>query len=200
MYPQVTPELRDQLAHERRRLVAMPELAMPPADLSRDERYLFRTRPGTHRGLLFALPLPPEEAAFNDNTVKYQFEKRRWTRLVARPMFPDLDRDAAFEKASELLEDIRDRLGDAVIRFTQVGRAQECVFGTDDEVVAAYVRGLITSGKPPFDRVYEESGKARVVVGSGKDAKAFPNTNAGWNAARNYASTNNIEDIKLVKE
>lgn len=198
-YPAISQEVRDQISADRRRLLSTPEVATPPADLGFGGKYRFRSKPGTRKTILHTIPLKPEAATFKSDE-HHAFALRTWGRIVAQSAFPDMERHAAIEAFAQKMYDLQDRLGDNMIRFARVPRHIECVFSTDDEKVAEYLRGLIASGQEPWDDVYEESGTSRVVVGAGDKAKAYPNTTAGWNAARAYAASSKQEDIKIVNE
>lgn len=194
-YPEIGPETRAQLALERKRLMQNPDGQRFPAELNHRERFVFRTRPGTHRLLQHDLPMPPNEAAYPDPRA-HTFALRVWARLVAQPAFPNNSRDEAIKLMTAKMEDLYERLGDRRLLFTRVPYHVECYYATNDEVVAAYLRDLVARGVGDFKDVYEQSGRSRVVVGD----KAFPDTQGGWGLARAYAAEHGIEDIKLVKE
>lgn len=180
VHPQISAETREALARERKKLAADPSLVLLPADLTANAKYLFRTRPGTYRQLLHKLPLPPDEANFSEHPAKFQFQMRTWGRLVAQPMFPNLKREDAIKAATKRLTEVFERLGSDQIIFRRVKRAVECYYPTDDEVIAGYLRDLIATGREPWDRVYEVSGRSRIVLTPPEgEPIAFPNTEGG---------------------
>lgn len=197
--PLISPEVRAQLAMERRSLVADPNRMQIPAELQFSARHVYRSRPGTHRRILHQLPMPPEEARYGDEK-RYRFDMRRWQQLVARQWYPDLTPEAAAKKLTAYLDQVRDALGDTQLKFTHVARHQECYFVTNDDTVAGYIDRLIANRTAEFANVTKEQ-KARVVVGINTDkAQAFPNTDGGWRLARAYAAEHDITSIELVKE
>lgn len=197
--PVITPEVRAQLAMERKRLLADPGRAQLAAELTFSAKHIYRSKPGTHMHILHQLPMPPEEAASGDEK-QFNFALRRWKAIVAQPWFPDLPREKAAEKLIAYLDGVRDALGDTQLKFTRVPRHKECYFVTNNDVIAGYIDRLIERKIGEFAHVYKEQ-KARVVVGLGTDlAQAFPNTDGGWRLARAYAAEHDITSIELVKE
>lgn len=197
--PGITKETWAELAQERKRLAADPSQNPVAADLTVDTKYLFRTQPNTHRRLTHTLPMRPEESTFGDEK-KFHFQDRRWQALVAEPWFrdefPNLKRDEYAAKMSEMLEALRDELGGIRLTFHRVTGRNECFLATNSDLLAAYIRRLVKDGKGEFAQVYEVNPRVRWLVGD----KAFPNTETGKRLAFQYAESNNIEDIKLVKE
>lgn len=198
--PLISKETRAALEIERRRLMADPALRHIPAEITFNAKHVYRARPGTYRRIVHFLPMPPEEAAAGDEK-KYQFALRRWKATVAQKAYPDLPREDAAKKLTALLEKVRDALGDTQIKFTSIPRHQECFFGTNDDVIAAYIDGLIAKRTGEFAQVYKESGRVRIVVGMGTDkAEAFPNTETGRRMAHAYAAEHGIKTIEIVEE
>jgi hypothetical protein len=194
--PLISPAVRQQLAQERKRLAADPDRGHIPAELNLTATYVFRAKAGTYRRILHRLPMPPEEASYGDEK-RYKFNKRRWDAIVAHKRYPDLTR----EKAADKLAAVRDALGDAKLKFTQIPHHIECFYATNSDVVGEYLLGLITRKVGEFANVYREANRSRVVVGFGTDlAQAFPNTEGGWRLARQYAADHGLIDIKLVEE
>jgi hypothetical protein len=198
--PLISPEVRAQLAQERKRLAADPDRSTIPAELHLTAKYVFRAKAGTHRRITHRLPMPPEEAAYGDEK-RYKFNKRRWDAIVAHKRYPDLTRDKAAEKLTAELDAVRDELADAKFKFTQIPRHVECFYATNSDVVGSYIMDLMDRKVGEFARVYREANRSRVVVGLGTDlAEAFPNTEGGWRLARQYANTHGITNIELVGE
>ncbi len=193
--PVISQQTREKLAQERKRLAADPSAVQIPADLNTNSKYVFRTKPNTFRQLVITLPLPPEEANFVGNQAQYEFALRRWKRLVGGPGLTGPAREKASEDLKAQLEAVRDALGDERIIFIRVKRHVECYYPTDNPVIADYLRGLMTAGKEPFDKVYEVSGLTRLVVGD----TAFPNTELGRKLAFAHMAEHG-GDLKIVTE
>jgi hypothetical protein len=198
--PLISPEVRAQLAQERKRIASDPSRETIPAELNLTATYVFRAKAGTYRRILHRLPMPPEEASYGDEK-RYKFNKRRWDAIVAHKRYPDLTREKAADKLAAELDAVRDALGDAKLKFTQIPHHIECFYATNSDVVGEYLLGLITRKVGEFANVYREANRSRVVVGFGTDlAQAFPNTEGGWRLARQYAADHGLIDIKLVEE
>ncbi len=198
--PIITAEVRAQLAAERKRIAADPGRDHIPAELNLKGKYVFRSQAGTYRRIQHDLPMPPEEATYGDEK-RYAFTKRRWDAGVAGKRYPEMERAKAAERLTDELWAVRDALGDAKFKFTQVPRHCECFYVTNNDVIGAYIMDLIDRRVGEFAKVYREANRSRVVVGFGTDkAQAFPNTDGGWRLARQYAAANEITSIELVEE
>jgi hypothetical protein len=198
--PLISPAVRQQLAQERKRLAADPDRGHIPAELNLTATYVFRAKAGTYRRILHRLPMPPEEASYGDEK-RYKFNKRRWDAIVAHKRYPDLTREKASEKLAAELDAVRDALGDAKLKFTQIPHHIECFYATSSDVVGDYILGLMERKVGEFANVYREANRSRVVVGFGTElAQAFPNTEGGWRLARQYANEHELTDIKLVED
>lgn len=198
--PMISAETRAHLAQERKRIAADPDRSRIPAELHLTGKYVFRAEAGTYRRIIHRVPMPPEEASYGDE-IRYKFTKRRWDAKVAHARYPDLTREEATAKLTAELDAVRDALGDAKFKFTQIPRHVECFYVTSNDVIGDYIQDLIDRKVGEFARVYREANHSRVVVGFGTEqAKAFPNTEGGWRLARQYAATNEITSIELVDE
>lgn len=201
-YPQVTKATRDEIAAERKRLLQNPDVDPRPADITRAEKFVFRTTPGRYRQVIHSIPIAPDMASFNDNENKFKFHEREWKRNVADKARTSKEtREEAAVRLRDELAMLVELVGDNKIVFTRIPKHLECVYSTDDETIAAYLRGLMKARVGEFAYVYEVSGHSRVIVGLGTDNEmVFPDSELGWSKARSYASEHNIEDIKVVKE
>lgn len=195
-YPQVTDETRQMLAQERIRLLRQPEMAQPAVDLHRNEKYIFRSRPGTHRMIYHDFDVPPLEGSKNFDFYNKGWETRQIKAAGLTPDSTEEQRKEAVKAARKRIDDLTFANDGTKIVFNRVRRTNECYWATNNELLAAYVRDLVKRRVGEFVNVYEVSGKSRVVVGD----KAFPDTELGWQTARTYARDHNIDDIKLVKE
>lgn len=193
--PVITDAVRKQLEQERLRMLADPSATLTPADLTSSSKYLFRSKPGTHKLIIHTLPMPPEEANYGDEK-RYHFYARRWAVLVAQQYYPDLTRDEAVKRLSAELEELRNEIGDTQFKFSQITRRQECFLGTDSDRLATYIRKLIAMRKGEFAQVYEANPRARIVVGD----ETFPDTETGRRLAHAYAAEKGISEIKVLKE
>lgn len=193
LFPQISPETRQRLLAERMKLISDPEHAKPPADLTVEARYLFRSNPGTVRGVVHNLDMPP----IDTEAKHYKHVRRRWEdRMVRQYGKPGEKREAVVARAEKFFQELTgiEHLDRTMIVFSPVKRAQECYFATDDPMVAEYVRDLIARKVGEFVHVYEQNTRARVVVGD----EAFPDTDSGWRLARQHAALHGITDITVV--
>lgn len=193
LYPQISPEVRQRLLTERMRLISDPEGSKPPAELTVEARFLFRSYPGTVRGVSHNLDLPPVDT----EAKHYKHVRRRWEdRMAKQHAEKGETREQTVKRMEQYYQDLTsvNHLDRTMIVFTPVKRAQECFFATDDPMVAAYIRDLIARKVGEFAQVYEQNTRARVVVGN----EAFPDTDAGWRLARQHAALTGQTDIKLV--
>lgn len=196
-YPFITDETRNMLAREKVRLMRDESAGIPAADIHRTEKFIFRSKPGTNRMIYHDFDTPPLKGIKNFDHYRFQWEKRKIEEAGLGPDSSEKDQAAAVAMAEKRIKDLTWRnAGNTKITFHRVRRHNECYFPTNDEVLAAYVRDLMTRRVGDFANVYEVSGKSRVIVGD----KAFPDTELGWQTARTYARDNNIDDIKLVSE
>jgi hypothetical protein len=198
--PLISPEVRAQLQQERRRIASDPSRETIPAELHLTAKYVFRSQAGTYRRIIHRVPMPPEEATYGDEK-RYKFTKRRWDAVVAHKRYPELTREQAAEKLTAELDAVRDELGDAKFKFTNIPHHIECFYTTNSDVVGEYILGLMDRKVGEFAKVYREANRSRVVVGMGTEqAQAFPNTEGGWRLARQYANQHDIKQIELVGE
>lgn len=204
-YPPVTAATIEEVRQQRRTMEANPELLTPPVDLNLPQRFIFRTQPGTVRQVVHDIPQPPM-AGLDEK--KDKFLRREWERRMLRqfrdPKNPN-EKDAEIVKRAEAhyaaVIEHNDPPGEAKIRFSRVSKRNECYFSTDDPVLAAYLRDLVKRGVGEFQHVYEQNGRARIVVGpETAQVKSFPNTDSGRRAAFAYASEHGIGDIKMVED
>lgn len=195
-YPFITDETRQLLAQEKIRLLR-DESAVNAADLNRNERYVFRSKPGTHRMIYHNIDIPPIKGGKHYEHYRYQWELRQIALAGLNADSDEKSQADAVAAAEKHIASLKRRNSNSdLIVFARVRRANECYFATDDDVMAAYLRDLKDRKVGSFSNVYEVSGKSRVVVGD----KAFPDTELGWQAARTYAREHSVDDIKLVKD
>lgn len=159
------------MTSQRLELLRHPQTEYP-ADLTRGERYIFRTRPGTVKALVHQMDLIPDgyEGKHAD------FYLRRWEKRN-----PD-------KKQVAVMKAVRDAVGSSAIKFIRIQRKNECYFATDNPVVAGYLRALVEAKTGDFQYVYEENGASVVVAGE----MVYPNTMTGRRAAIEYAAEHQV--------
>lgn len=148
----------DQLAAQE------PEVPQQPAEIERISRFVFRTKPGTVRSQRLRIPGVPQVPVG-----RYLDKPEYRDHLVARYE----KKYTAEQRATH--ERVREKVGGYFIEFTHLPRKQECVFQTDDDEVAQFIRDAVKESGNPF--VYEsvEAMKLRSMY---TDA-TFPNTPEG---------------------
>jgi len=168
-------ELRDQAAgagsaDESRRA--------PRAKLKANYRYLFRSYPGSSRQMLVHIPTLPDRYLNerHERSVKAKYLKKY-----------------GLEKA-RLLHALRDRVGSADIFFQNVPGHAECFYGTDDPVIARYLREAVREGKGVFPDVYEERPNGKIYV----NGVSFDDNAEGWQAAGQFARETGVATITRV--
>lgn len=151
-----------------------------PAELYSSAKYVFRTRPGAEiRRLLHTVDVRPED-----------MEDSRSAHLIKR-----WEKRHPTKAERELLEHVADVMG-RTFAFQQVRGRKECFLETNDDRVAAYLRGFMERGVGDFVHVYEERGTKRIKVGD----QVFPATALGRTTAMAYADKMGITQIDLIDE
>ena len=119
-----------------------PETPQTPGMVMRTSKFVFRTKPGTVRSQRMRIPGIPavpvgrymDKPEYRQHLVE-QYEKKY---TVAE---------------RELHKRIQDKVGGFFIEFTHLPRKQECVFQTNDDEVAQFIREHVKANGNPY--VYE---------------------------------------------
>lgn len=199
--PHVSAATIEAIRQQRFQMERDPEGSRPPAELHRAERFIFRTHPGTVRALTHNLDVPPEggEGGTDKELARFKFATRRWEQRMAKRFpkaKPDEKPEQTVARARRFYEQITslEHLDGAIVSFQRVPKRQECFYATDDPMVADYLRGLVKAKIGEFAHVYEQNGRARIVVGD----TAFPDTPGGRQMAFAYAAEQNIAELRMV--
>lgn len=148
----------EQLANQE------PEKPLTPGTINRTAQYVFRTKPGTVRSQRIRIPGVPANPV---------------GRFIDKPEYRQHLQDRYEKKYSqsdrEMHRRIQEKVGGFFIEFTHLPRKQECVFQTDDDEVANFIRNHVRDNGNPY--VYEsvESMRLRSLYTD----KTFPNTPDG---------------------
>jgi hypothetical protein len=149
---------REQLANQE------PEVTQAPGMVDRKAKYVFRTKPGTVRSQRIRIPGVP---AVPVGRYLDKPEYRDHLRARYEGRYPASER--------ELHDRVREKVGGFFIEFTHLPRKQECVFQTDDDEVAQFVRDTVKASGNPY--VYESV--EAMPLRSLYTEKTFPNTPDG---------------------
>lgn len=195
-YPFITAETREMLAQEKLRLQRDQSAGVPPADIHRSEKFIFRAKPGTARMIHHNIDVYPQPEAKNFAFANKIWERNQLRKAGVKADASDDEKKKVVAAARAQVDDLTYRNGGDLIVFNRVRRSNECYYPTNDEVIAAYLRDLVERKVGAFKDVYEVSGNARIIVGD----LAFPDTELGLRTAMAYAREHKIDDIKRVSE
>jgi hypothetical protein len=156
--------------------------AKRPAELVSDQKYIFRTRPGTVRKLVAVIDHVPFDRGLDEK------DEEKLLRSFNRRHKKDMAH-------AQLLQRVYEELGGQwLVHFIRVPGSVECWFGTDDEDVAALFRSFIAKGVDDWQNVYEQNPQQLLQVGD----LYFPDTQDGQLAAFRYMAEINAPEIKRV--
>jgi hypothetical protein len=187
--PQVSPETWEAMRSQEREFQRSPERWMP-TQIKSTAKYVFRTDRGSVRGLKHLIPTLPYRDADPDDK-KAKVYQRAWQR--ARRFDPP--------GFAELIERVVDDLGGGdQINFRPILTRTECIYETDSDNVAAYIRILMKQQLGEFAHVYEQQPRSRLVVGEGEAAMAFPYTPQGMAMAQTHMAKHGLDVVRVVKD
>lgn len=176
--PRITPETREEMRQRDFQAIRTPELESKPAPLRRTERYVFRTKPRTCRGLVHYINVRPD--GLDETDPKERMRLRRWDFWQKKEIAKYGD------DWPNLVQRVYEEIGGHTIAFHPINKKFECFFATDSDDVATYIRHFMKHGIGEFKWVYEQNPRAKWVVRDDNVAKAFPNTDTGARMAQEY--------------
>lgn len=185
-----TSGARALMQEQRAALAAHPERQKPAADLSRTERFLFRTKPGTVARLMHTIDTKPEDI-YADERI-FNFYVKRWNQRHPKDEFKQF----GYTDPAKYLDDVTQANGARTIAFRPIPGTQEGYYATDNELLAGYLRLQMNRKVGEFNDVYEEDQHTVLKVGD----EVFPANTRGWDSARAYALDKGIADVKIVRQ
>jgi len=151
--------------------------AAAPARLNINQKYLFRSQPGTLFQFVAKLPTLPAQHSNDKNEAR---TVAVWERTHA------MDADRLYR--------LQDKIRGDAIAFTKVRGAMEVWYATDDNEIAEYLRERMRSKQGDWQWIYEERPTSTFTL----NGEAFPQTPAGFEAARRFALETTDEAESLM--
>lgn len=190
--PRITPEIREEMRQRELKAQRQPETSVAPKTLNRTEKYVFRTRVRTVRGLVHYIDVRPEGLDEDDAAVRHRL--KRWD-------FHHKDDAKKYGKDwPALVQRVYDKIGGPKLEFVPIYHAFECFYATNDDDIAAYIRHFMARGIGEFKDVYEQSPRIKWVVGDGDATKSFPSTQMGAQMAQEYAASLGVTTLELLPD